>query len=215
MLAPYRLKFNLFLVLLLLPICSAAQFSVGATIGANIGKFGGVEPPDASYTSKTGLNIGGTVAYRFNKDISLAIQPMYSQRGSNIEVGEDTRRDSMEVYEAKIDFLIIPVLVRVDSDNGVTYFMSGLEFGIPISTGVSHEDQDFDIDGLIKKIDILASIGMGLRFSVGKPDLLVEFRYYQGLVNFNSGSGEDEGNIIFENFKNSGFQLMLGLEWVL
>ena len=56
---------------------------------------------------------------------------------------------------------------------------------------------------------------MGLRFSIGKPDLLIEFRYYQGLVNFNSGNEVDEGNIIFEDFKNSGFQLMTALEWEL
>ena len=112
---------HLYLILFILfPLISSAQISLGVTAGANVGKFGGIEPPDASYTSRTGLNFGVTFAYRFNKDISLTIQPMYSQRGSNIEVGEDTRRDSLEVYEAKIDFLIIPLFVRVDADNGVT-----------------------------------------------------------------------------------------------
>ncbi len=53
---------------------------------------------------------------------------MYSQRGFDIDVGEDTRRDSIEIYEIKLNYLIIPLIVRVDSDNGVTYFLSGLEF---------------------------------------------------------------------------------------
>jgi opacity protein-like surface antigen len=210
-----RMKKLSFLIVLLLPLISSAQISLGVTAGANIGKFGGVEPPDASYASRTGINFGGTIAYRFNKDISLTFQPMYSQRGTNVEVGEDTRRDSMEVYETKLDFLIIPIFVRVDSDNGVTYFISGLEFGIPLSAEVSHDGGSRDISEKLKNIDILASIGMGLRFSLGKPDLLIEFRYYQGLVNFNSGNGEEDGNIIFEDFKNSGFQLMAGLEWEL
>jgi len=130
-------------------------------------------------------------------------------------VGEDTRRDSLEVYETKINFLTIPLFVRVDSDNGVAYFISGLEFGIPLSAEISHDGKNKDISGLLNNIDILASVGMGLRFSLGKPDLLFEFRYYQGLVNLNSGSKEDEGNIIFEDFKNSGFQLMTALEWEL
>ena len=194
---------------------STAQISLGVTAGANIGKFGGVEPPDATYTSRTGLNIGATFAYRFNEDISLLIQPMYSHRGSNIEVGEDTRRDSLELYEVKIDFLIIPLFVRVDSDNGVTYFISGLEIGIPLSAELSHNGQNNEISELINNIDILASVGMGFRFSLGKPNLMLEFRYYQGLVNFNSSTKEDEGNIIFDDFKNSGFQLMAGLEWEL
>ena len=204
-----------FFVILLFPLLSAAQISLGITAGTNTGKFGGVEPPDASYTSRTGINLGGTIAYRLNKDISLTLQPMYSHRGSNIEVGEDTRRDSLEVYETKIDFLIIPLFVRVDSENGVTYFISGLEFGIPLSAEISHNGESRDISETLKNIDILASIGMGLRFSLGKPDLLFEFRYYQGLVNFNSGNDKEQGNIVFENFKNSGFQLMAGLEWEL
>jgi len=209
------MKKLLYLVILIIPLLCSAQISLGVTAGANFGKFGGIEPPDASYTYRTGLNLGATFAYRFNEDISLLIQPMYSQRGSNIEVGEDTRRDSLELYEAKIDFLIIPLLVRVDADNGVTYFISGLEFGIPLSAEASHEGKNTDISNLLNNIDILASIGMGLRFSLGKPDLMLEFRYYQGLVNLNSGTEKIEGNIIFENFKNSGFQLMAGLEWEL
>ena len=207
---------NLFyLVGLIFPLIASAQISLGVTAGVNMGGFGGVEPPDASYTNRAGINLGATFAYRFNKDISLVIQPMYSQRGSNIEVGEDTHRDTIEVYEAKIDFLIIPLIVRVDADNGVTYFVSGLEFGIPLSAEVSHDGKNTDISGLLNNVDILASVGMGFRFSLGKPDFLFEFRYYQGLINLNSGTKEDEGNIIFENFKNSGFQLMAGLEWEL
>ncbi len=209
------MKHLYFFLILLFPLLSSAQISLGITAGTNTGKFGGVEPPDASYTSRTGINFGGTIAYRFNKDISLTLQPMYSQRGSNIGVGEDTRRDSLEVYEAKIDFLIIPLFVRVDADNGVTYFISGLEFGIPLSAELSHDGKNTDISDLLNSIDILASVGMGFRFSLGKPDLLFEFRYYQGLVNLNSGTKKDQGNTIFENFKNSGFQLMAGLEWEL
>ena len=209
------MKYLYFLVILVFPLISSAQISLGITAGTNTGKFGGVEPPDASYTSRTGINLGGTIAYRFNKDISLTLQPMYSQRGSNIEMGEDTRRDSLKVYETKIDFLTIPIFVRVDADNGVTYFISGLEFGIPLSAEVSHDGKNKDISDLLNNIDILASVGMGLRFSIGKPDLLFEFRYYQGLINFNSGNSEDQGNIIFEDFKNSGFQLMAALEWEL
>jgi hypothetical protein len=209
------MRYFYFFMILLFPLLATAQISLGVTAGANIGKFGGVEPPDASYASKTGVNFGGTLAYRITNDISLTLQPMYSQRGSNIEVGEDTRRDSLQVYETSIDFLVIPLFVRVDSDNGVTYFISGLEFGIPLSAEISHNDKNRDISGTLKNIDILASIGMGLRFSLGEPDLMVEFRYYQGLVNFNAGNDEDQGNIIFEDFKNSGFQLMAGLEWEL
>ena len=209
------MKHLYFLVILVFPLISSAQISLGITAGTNTGKFGGVEPPDVSYTSRTGINFGGIIAYRFNKDISLTLQPMYSQRGSNIEVGEETLRDSLEVYEMKIDFLTIPLFVRVDADNGVAYFISGLEFGIPLSAEVSHDGKNRDISDLLNNIDILASVGMGLRFSLGKPDLLVEFRYYQGLINLNSGKEEDQGNIIFEDFKNSGFQLMTGLEWEL
>ena len=67
------MKYLWFLVILLYPILSSAQISLGVTAGADVGKFGGVEPPDASYTSGTGINFGSTFAYRFNKDISMTI----------------------------------------------------------------------------------------------------------------------------------------------
>ena len=202
-------------IILLFPVLSFAQISLGVTGGVNMGNFGGVEPDDASYTSRTGINFGATFAYRFNKDISLTLQPMYSQRGSNIEVGEDSRRDSLEIYEVAIDYLTIPLFVRVDADNGVAYFISGLEFGIPLSGEISHDATVKDISSVLNTIDLLASIGMGLRFSLGKPDLLIEFRYYQGLVNLNSDNYDENGNEIFGNIKNSGFQIMAGLEWEL
>ena len=101
------------LAILLFPLISSAQISLGVTAGVNIGKFGGIEPPDASYTSRTGLNFGVTCAYRFNKDISFTLQPMYSQRGTNIDVGKDTFRDSLQIYETRIDYLIIPFFKSV------------------------------------------------------------------------------------------------------
>jgi hypothetical protein len=171
------MKVTSVIIFILLPVLCSAQLSLGITAGSNIGKFGGVEPRDAEYTLRAGLNVGVTFAYRLNKDISLTFQPMYS--------------------------------------HGIIYFISGLEFGIPLSAELVHAENSRDISGILNNVDILASIGMGLRFSIGKPDLMIEFRYYQGLVNFNSGSEEEEGNIILDNFKNSGFQLMAGIEWEL
>ena len=199
----------------LFPYLLFAQFTFGFMGGTNIGKFGGVEPRDVSYTSHTGLNFGFLLGYRFNEDVSLTFQPTFSQRGSNIEVGEDTFFDSLQVYEARIDFLAIPLSVRVDSDNGVTYFVSGLEIAIPLSSGMFHDEEKIDLSDWLKKADILASIGMGLHFSLGKPQFIIEFRYYQGLVNFNSKDGKDGDQLLFQNFKNSGFQFIAGLEWEL
>ena len=205
-------KLYLFAIFLIPAVCSA-QLSLGIAGGANSGKFSGIEPPDVVYTSRVGLNFGGTLAYRLTSDISLTFQPIYSQRGSNIEEGEDTRRDSLQVYEAGINFLILPIFIRVDADNGITYFISGLEFAIPLSSQLVHAGVKREISGVLNNIDILASIGMGLRFSLGKPNLMIEFRYYQGLINFYSGTVAESGNLVLDNFKNSGFQLMAGLEW--
>ena len=201
--------------LLILPLLLAAQISFGLTAGTNTGKFGGVEPPNASYSSLTGINIGAVFVYRINDDFSLTVQPTFSQRGSTIEVGQDTFFDSLRVYKTKINFITLPFFVRIDSDNGLTYFISGLEFGIPLSSKIEYEDESWDISNSLNNVDILASIGMGFRFSIGSPDLLIEFRYYQGLTNFNSSDKKQGSQTIFENFKNSGFQLMAGLEWEL
>ncbi len=201
---------------LLLPTILSAQISLGMMVGANIGKFGGVEPPDISYTHRTGSNVGVTAIFRITRDVSLAFQPTYSQRGSNIETGEDTRWDTLKVYQVKINFLVLPLFVRIDADNGITYFVSGLEFALPLSAEVVFQDQSWDISHNLSNTDILASIGMGFRIPFGqKNHAMLEVRYYQGLVNFNYSSEEEKKRVIYENFKNSGFQIMLGIERVL
>jgi opacity protein-like surface antigen len=209
------MKYFYLLLTLLFPIYASAQISLGVIGGVNYGKFGGVAPSDAVYASKAGLNLGGTIAYRINKDISITLQPLYSQRGSNIEVGEDSWRDTLKTYEVQIDFFVIPLYVRIDSDNGIVYFSGGIEFGIPLSAQISLNDESKDLSDKLNRIDLLASVGMGLRFSLGKPDLLIGIRYYQGLVNFNSANESEQGKMVFEDFKNNGFQLMAGVEWKL
>ncbi len=199
--------------LVVVPSLLLGQFSVGLTVGSNTGKFGGIEPPDVSYASRTGINFGAVVVYRINRDFSITLQPTYSQRGSNIEVGEDTFFDSLRVYSMWTDFLTFPIFIRIDSDKKITYFISGLEFGFPIRAGIEHDGKVLNVSNTLKNVDILASIGLGLRFDVGAPDLMIEFRYYQGLVNFNKQDGTDGDQKLFDNFKNSGFQLMAGLEW--
>jgi hypothetical protein len=208
------MKKFILLFFLFLPYMLFAQFKIGMTAGANIGKFGGVAPKDASYALRNGLNVGAVIGYRINEDFTLTVQPAYIQRGSDIEVGQDTFFDSLRVYQVKVDFLTLPFFVRIDSDNRITYFISGLEFGIPLTSSLKYEDESMDISSYLNKIDILATIGMGLRFSVGKPDLMIEFRYYQGLLNFNSDKTQTD-ELHFENFKNIGFQITAGLEWEL
>ena len=109
--------------------------------------------------------------------------------------------------------MLLPIFIRIDADNGVTYIVSGLEIGIPLVARLLYEDQSWDISQQLKKADVLATIGMGLKFSLGRPYLLIEFRYYQGLVTFNQGQVKHEDLVLFDNFKNSGFQIMAGLEW--
>jgi hypothetical protein len=208
------MKKLIFLFSLFLPYMLFAQFTLGLTGGVNMGKFGGVAPKDASYALRSGLNAGVVVGYRINEDFTLTVQPSYTQRGSDIEVGQDTFFDSLRVYNVKMGFLTLPFFVRIDSDNGITYFISGLEFGIPLSSSLEYGSESRDISSYLNKIDILAAIGMGLRFSVGKPDLMIELRYYQGLVNFNADNVPKE-KLYFENFKNIGFQITAGLEWEL
>ena len=210
-----NMKKYLFLYILYLPYLLTAQISLGISAGINIGKFGGVEPPKATFVSRSGINFGGVIGYRIDDDISLTIQPTYSQRGSNIEVGEDNFFDSLQTCKAKINFVTIPVFVRIDADNGLTYFISGLEFGIPLSALLEHKEESIDIYDRINKIDILATIGMGFRFSIGKPDLLIELRYYQGLLNFISDEMDDKDAALLDSIKNSGFQIMAGVEWKL
>ncbi len=199
--------------IILFPVVLLAQISVGIMGGANIGKFGGVEPPDISYVYRTGLNLGLTSVFRFTRDVSLTFQPTYSQRGSNIETGEDTHWDTLKVYQIKIDFAVLPLFVRIDADNGITYFISGVEFAIPLKASLCFQGETQDVSDRLSHTDILASIGMGFQFPFyQKNKIVLEIRYYQGLVNFNYRTNTGDSSVLKENFKNSGFQIMAGFE---
>ena len=208
------MKKLIILLFLFLPHMLPAQFVVGFSAGLNLGTFGGVAPTNTAYAVRPGLNLNAVIGYRINKDFTLTLQPAYSQRGSTINVGEDSFFDTLKVYHAKVNFLTLPFFVRVDSDNRITYFISGIEFAVPLSATLSGDNKSADILSSMNKVDILATIGMGLRFSIGKPNLMIEFRYYQGLVNFSS-ENQDSGKYYLDDFKNLGFMVMAGLEWEL
>ena len=208
------MKKLIILLFLFLPHMLPAQFITGFSAGLNLGTFGGVAPANTSYAARSGLNFNAVIGYRINKDFTLTLQPAYSQRGSTINVGEDSFFDTLKVYSAKINFLTLPIFVRINSDNRITYFISGLEFAVPLSATLSGDNNSADVLSSMNKIDILATIGMGLRFSIGKPNLMIELRYYQGLLNFNS-ENQDSGKYYLEDIKNLGFMVMAGLEWEL
>lgn len=206
----------LFLSLLMLFCCFAAeaQPAVGFWGGLNRSHLSGDAPEDASYQNLIGLAAGVVGEFNLTRDIKLSLQPMYLQRGSRIafDLPEyDQPHDSLDV---KLDYISVPVMIKVLSGNGKTYVSSGLDFGVLLQAELSdlnREGAAQDIKNLLHEFDVAINFGFGVMLPVGSPLLTFELRYSQSLLNLSNIEANSAEVALLERFRPTGLQLLAGL----
>lgn len=182
---------------LALPLTGQASFGVKA--GMNIATLGGDDVGDVD--SRTGLVVGGLVHYRLS-DL-LAVQPelLYSQKGAKFS---ETLFGEPISGTFKLDYLEVPVLLRVDVPTGGPELRpsvhAGPTFALELSCKVSFsgfgesgtEDCDSDIDSDRRTVDLGMALGGGLDVAFRGGTLLIEARYTLGLRTLDSSSNPED-----------------------
>jgi hypothetical protein len=200
------------LVLFLLTLVAAqasADGAIGIYGGLNNAKLSGDTPPNTSYGGKTGLVFGVMGEFRIAKDVMLGLHPMYIQKGATPTIKPVTEDGDPIENDLSMDYVSLPVLVKIESGNGVTYVTGGLDLAFLMDASLTTSQGESDVQDLLQDIDLSMVFGFGAKIPLGAPLLTLEFRYAQSLLNVaDMAVGQQDLPV---RFRSSGFQLLAGL----
>lgn len=127
-------KMSLFLVVLLalcmvLPV--SAQVHVGFLCGLNLANLSFDPDEGMDFSSHTAFGFGGVFDSSLGENISVRLEPMYLQKGT------ETKEQGVDI-EFKLTYLEVPIMLKYDFDSGDVkpYVMAGPTIGLNLSAKV-------------------------------------------------------------------------------
>jgi len=186
------------------------QIRLGAFGGVNLTDLSGDAPSGASYLSKTGFAAALVGEFAIARDIWLSFQPMYVQKGSDIEYGFIEGADP-DTLTLALDYVTLPILFKFVSNNRKTYVSGGLDLGFLVNSTLSLGEESRDVKDAFNNIDLSADFAFGAMFPVGRPKITVEARYTQSILNLLKQDENPQPDAVSSRLRSSGFQLFAGL----
>lgn len=197
---------HLALLALLFALPAGAQHRIGIVGGLNLANVN-VDPnlePGLDLKNLTAFGIGGVLDLRLTENFDLHLEPMYLQKGTQLEAAGQTGK-------FKASYVELPVLFRVALGSSTVrpYLIAGPTVGLLLSAKSSDGTSEEDIKDQIKDIDFGLDFGAGVSFPAGNNSIFMEGRYALGLSNINDDS-QDPTDI-----NNKGIRIMGGITFPL
>lgn len=191
MLVAFNRSITFCIFLMMFSTASLAQGFIGtAVVGANVSQIDG---DNLLGWDKIGINAGMRLGYNIADKTNLAIEFLYSQRGSAPSISSGSDFGSID-----LKYIEIPLLVEYndwyleEDDYYKVGIEGGLSYGNLFSVNSSNSFVPIDLDGY-KKHDI--SYTLGARYSFTKHIAGV-FRFSQTIGNiYANTSGDLEGQV--------------------
>jgi len=175
-----------------------AQNEIGFMVSVGSSSLRGDEPDleDLVWAGSVGYSAGINYLIRLKEDMYLGISGRYLRTGAKFQtidtlislaplnvggavVVTTELKDSINI---NLDYLTVPVLLNVISDNRKFQFAAGIEAGFPIrqilDNGTTREELDYLTD-----VNLSIVFGLGYRIYVGKGYFFLNISYVQGIVN--------------------------------
>lgn len=179
---------------------------LGAKGGVNFSKITGDDFDDVD--SRTSFNAGLIAEIPLSERISFQPEIFYSGQGFDIVQGEDRLFDTSEDIEYQLDYIQVPLLLKVYLVKGLSV-EAGPQFGFKIHEEFDSEPNsdggDFEIDeddSYVKDFDTSLAIGTSYKFDSG---FFLSARYTMGLTNI------FKEDTLFENVDGKNEVLQVGL----
>lgn len=187
----------------------AAAQTLGVVGGLNLSSIKGDAPEQVKWGGKTGLILGLVGEFRLAQDVHLLLQPTLTTRGSSLGVTVEGQEEPVDSGSVSLDYLTLPVLVKVMAGNGRTFVTSGLDFGILTGATLEKGDNEEDVKDRVEDFDVAVNFGFGGVVFSGRPNVSLELRYSQSLLNLANSTTTEEALPV--RFRSSGFQLIAGV----
>jgi len=182
----------LLMSLLLLPLgrSAAAEFEIGASLGAIRSVLGGSSPPGSSFASRASGSAGIAIAWRVTRDVSLLMEPGYTVRGAKVTVEQLNNPDKLDLLDFRIPYVAFPLGIRVESSGHRGFVVGGLEARwlqkaeakLLVDPGGTT-----DLTDQVSPWDLAMNMGAGYAVPWGPAHFSLEARYSQGLLNLDRG----------------------------
>ncbi len=206
---------TLILLAVMLALSAVPQAEAGTSLGALAGltrsTFGGDTPDKGQYRSITGFAFGGICEVDLSPNVKLSLQPSLVRKGTRIAYEVKDQEERVDSVDIRIDYVTVPVLVKVMTGGGRFYISGGLEIGFPIQAEHETSSGMTNIKDGLAKTDLAADFGIGLHVPLGRPVMFFELRYTQSLRNIIDENWADENLRLEPRVKNSGTQVYVGL----
>jgi hypothetical protein len=188
----------------------AQEVAVGVKGGVNLATIpalaDAVDEPDLDTTWRTGIALGGFVAFAVGERFDIQPEVLYVQKGIRFEgsMGPFGGESTVE-----LDYIEVPVLAvfRFAADRGSTgYVFGGPAFAFNTGARVSTSgiDEEPEIDDMIKDSEFSLVFGGGVSFG----RLLAEARWTEGLTAI-----DDAGTLLDEEVRNRAVTFLFGVRF--
>lgn len=191
---------------------SIGQSYVGVFVGMNSSKLSGDAQANSFYNTYIGINAGVNIDLRLAKSLKLSLQPSYSQEGTKISYNVSGKEEPVDSIKIRLNYFSLPLLLKVATANNRFYAIGGLEAGFLLNSFMSSHDIEEDINVAVNELNLAIQFGVGLRIPIGFPNLYVEARYAQGLLNL---TDEPLDADLIPRVKTNGFKVLVGIEFPL
>jgi hypothetical protein len=206
------MKKSLFILLIFTLVSGAYAQKIKFIQGISLSRYS-VQPTryydswwgiDANYKPKhmRGLIIGAGIEFALSENISLEIEELYFQKGSNVALEDPSFPDTSRWFY-RLAVMSFPVLFKIKPLSGPSiYILGGGEFSVILS----HKEEDTELTENTRAFDFGVILGYGFEIKTLKKPLFIEMRYHLGLADI---AGE---NLRFNSIKTNGFAFVLGFD---
>lgn len=199
-------------LILALAAPARAQVTVGVLGGLNRSDLSGDAPDDIAYAGKSAFGFGLVGEFHLTGDVWLSVQPTYLGRGTKITEEIDEELDPVERFDFKLDYIAVPVLAKFVTAGGKVYVTSGVNISFLSSAKLKPADDgaEVDIKDALRGVDLAVDFGVGAQLPIGRPRIMLEARYEQGLSNI-ADPEDPELQALRTRLRSSGLQLLAGI----
>jgi hypothetical protein len=212
---------------------STAQVRVGLVGGLNFSEADQSSFYYSRASSTMGYAIGGVLDYPLTKNLSLLIEPTYSEKGTSAQ--PISCQDNVSKVSFDLSYLEVPLLLKYSVGKDLRpYLLLGSTLGFNLSSNLGAEirgpwfgqlEIETSAGSFVRELECSVEFGGGLSYQLDEYlALFVEARYAHAISNTvrhgmvlvslpdETIGGEVQNNAIY---RNKGFKIMAGFTFPL
>ena len=195
------------------PAQAERGFDLGAWLTVNRSTLVGDEPDGGDYKKRNGPGFGVHGDFYLNPEVALSLQPMYVERGTEIEFDKDYDGNVIAPpIDVEFRYIDLPLLLKVRGTGKVRpYVNGGLSIGFLLDAELERQGETSDATNDFKDVEISYLFGVGISFPIGSPYLSFEARYIQGTSNISNRDDNPQDSVGGSSFRASGTMLLAGI----